>query len=227
VRIKDLPKEERPREKALKYGVDTLSNIEVLALIIGSGIKGCSALDIAALLISSSRGLHLLKESSVDKLRKTSGMSVASSLRLAAAFELSARVEKARADAEKAPFSTKGILEKYKEEFTTAHQENLIIIMLNHRGEIIAEKRMYKGTKDNFPISVSEIMSELLINRCSSYVVLHNHPNGDLVPSDDDLISTKVLLEEAQKLRIKMRDHIIISDRGYYSFLENGLINNR
>ena len=83
---------------------------------------------------------------------------------------------------------------------------------------------MYKGTGNYFPISVSEIISEILANRCLSFFLVHNHPSGEPFPSDDDLISTKVLDDETSRLRIKLKDHIIIGRDAYYSFAEQGLI---
>lgn len=83
---------------------------------------------------------------------------------------------------------------------------------------------MYKGTAEYFPIAIGEILSELLANKCFAFIVVHNHPSGETQPSDDDLISTKMLASEAARLKIKLVDHIIISDRSYFSFAEHNLI---
>ncbi|MFA5480927.1 MAG: DNA repair protein RadC [Bacilli bacterium] len=224
MRIKDLPISERPREKALRYGIESLSNIEVLALIVSQGVKGSSALDIASLLISGANGIHNLTKMSLDNVQKIAGLSRITALRLMAVFEVYKRLDKAEIDALDERLTAEIIFKKYKEEFATASQEQFIIVLLNRRGQFQFEKRMYKGTADRFPLSVSEIIGELLSHNCSSFIIVHNHPNGKIEPSDDDLIATKVIAEEAAKLRIFLRDHVIISEHAYFSFSDRGLI---
>lgn len=224
MRIKDLPLGERPREKAFRHGIETLSNIEVLAIIIGSGVRDCSALDIAAKLIAITNGLVNLDGVTLAKIQEVSGINQISALRLSAIFELFKRIEKSRIEGVPAPPNAPEIFNKYRREFDDETQEQLLILFLSRRGHIIREKRMYKGTGNYFPISVSEIISEILANRCLSFFLVHNHPSGDPFPSDDDLISTKVLDDETSRLRIKLKDHIIIGRDTYYSFAEQGLI---
>ncbi len=224
MRIKDLPKEERPREKALRYGVDNLSNIEILAIVIGSGVHKSSALDIASALIAEAGGLHQLEFCSLDRIQKVSGIKQISALRLAAVFELLKRVEAARFDSSKEPTTTESIFNKYKLEFLHENQERFILLFLSRRKAIIGEKKMYRGTAEYFPLSIGEILSEILAAKCFSFIVLHNHPSGEIRPSDDDLISTKILQSEAARLKIKLMDHIIIGDQSYYSFADHDLI---
>lgn len=227
MRIKDLPESERPREKAMRHGLETLSNIEVLAIIIGSGVKDYSALDISARLIAISDGFQELENATYNRIQEVAGMNKISALRLGAVFELCRRIEKARYEVVKGPLDAKGIYNKYRHDFIMETQENLILVFLNKRGAIIKEKRMYRGTAEYFPISISEIIAELLANKCFAFLLVHNHPSGRAFPSDDDLISTKVLLEEAARLKITLKDHLIIAHDGYYSFNDNGLISMR
>jgi DNA repair protein RadC len=227
VRIKDLPEWERPREKALMNGFGALSNVEVLAIVIGSGVKDYSALDIASSLIAKTKGLHQLKEASFDKICDVSGISTIMALRLGATFELLRRVEQSRSMDGERRLSAPDIFKKYKDEIGDSPQEHFIIIFLSRRGAIIGENKMYKGTGDTFPISIREILSEVLANRCLSFTIVHNHPSGDIKPSDNDLIATKVLGDEASRLKILLRDHVIIGRDEYYSFAENHLIDER
>jgi DNA repair protein RadC len=224
VRIKDLPEEERPREKALRYGIDSLSNIEILAIVIGSGVVQNSALDIAAALIAEAGGLHQLEYCSFERIQKISGMKEISALRLAAVFELLKRVDKTRFDSLNNPVTTETIFNKYKHDFLLENQEHFILLFLSRRKTVVKEKKMYRGTAEYFPLSISEILSELLSSKCFSFIVLHNHPSGEIKPSDEDLISTKILESEAARLKIKLVDHIIIGDRSYYSFADHNLI---
>jgi len=224
VRIKDLPEAERPREKALRYGIASLSNIEILALVIGSGVRDQSALDIAAHLIAEAKGIHHIENCSLERIEKIRGIKKISALRLAAVFELLKRVEKTRLECVSEPVHPKAIFEKYKLEFARETQEQFALLFLSRRRMITGEKIMYKGTAEYFPIAIGEILSELLANKCFAFIVVHNHPSGETQPSDDDLISTKMLASEAARLKIKLVDHIIISDRSYFSFAEHNLI---
>lgn len=227
MRIKDLPLSERPREKALRHGIETLSNIEVLAIIIGSGVRDCSALDIATKLITITNGLRYYDVVTFHKIQEVAGINQISALRLSAVFELVRRIEKTKSEPPPRPLNAEGIFNKYKSELADETQEQLILLFLSRRGAIVREKRMYKGTGEYFPISVSEIISELLANRCLSFALVHNHPSGEATPSDEDLISTKVLADEAARLRINLKDHVIIAQDTYYSFAEHELIKMR
>ncbi|MDY0345252.1 MAG: DNA repair protein RadC [Bacilli bacterium] len=227
MRIKDLPLEERPREKALRYGIQSLSNIEVLAIVIGSGVKNSSALDIASKLISAANGLHFLENCSLEKLQSVSGMKKISSLRLAAVFELFKRVEATRLERSSEVVNAEVIFNKYKLDFIAENQEHFVLLLLSRRGMIVGERKLYRGTAEYFPLSVSEILAEVLSNKCFSFIVLHNHPSGEIKPSDDDLISTKILESEAARMKIKFVDHIIIGEKSYFSFADNNLIKMR
>ncbi|MFA7067500.1 MAG: DNA repair protein RadC [Acidaminococcaceae bacterium] len=227
MRIKDLPASERPREKAFRYGFETLSNVELLAIIIGSGVKNYGALDIAARLIAKVNGLYNLRSASLEKIKEVEGINHISALRLGAVFHLLNRMEKSRIDDNKGPISSQDIFYKYKEYFRIETQEQFILLMMSKNGEIISEKKMYKGTSEYFPVSIREIISELLSAKCFRFIVVHNHPSGEIVPSDNDLIATKVLCDEASRLRIELCDHIIIGKEKYYSFVEHNLIKMR
>lgn len=227
MRIKDLPESERPREKAMRHGLETLSNIEVMAIIIGSGVKDYSALDISTRLITMTNGLRVLENATFNKIQEVAGINQISALRLGAVFELCRRIEKARYEATDKALDAKSIYNRYRHDFIGETQENLILVFLNKHGAILKEKRMYRGTGEYFPISISEIIAELLSNKCFTFFIVHNHPSGQAQPSDDDLIATKVLYDEATRLKITLKDHVIIAREGYYSFMENNLIKMR
>lgn len=227
MRLKDLPASERPREKAFRYGFEALSNVELLAVIIGSGVKNASALDISARLIAKVNGLHNLRLVSLEKIKEVVGISDISALRIGAVFQLLSRIEKSQIDADIGPKSPQDIFYKYKDYFRGETQEQFILLMMNKNDEIISEKKMYKGTSQYFPVSIREIISELLSAKCFHFIIVHNHPSGETSPSDNDLIATKVLFDEALRLKIKLRDHIIIGKENYYSFAEHSLINMR
>lgn len=223
-RIKDLPASERPREKATLYGFDSLTNVELLGLIIGHGVKGHSALDVATQLLIKAKGLHLLKNLTSEQMKEIPGLNQISALRLGAVFTLFSRIEEDRLSKKNARLSPHELFLKYREYFYDEFQEQFLLLFLNTRGEIIKEQKMYKGTSQYFPLSLSEVFAELLSHKCFSFIIIHNHPGGEAYPSDEDLISTIVIKDEGLKLKIKLRDHLIISTDSYYSFIENKLL---
>lgn len=223
-RIKDLPENERPREKAFRYGLNSLTNIELLALIIGHGVKGHNALEIATQLIIKGKGLHLLKNLTHEQMKEVPGLNKVSSLRLGAVFTLFKRLEEDRLNQKQKRLTPPELFLKYREQFYDEFQEQFLLLFLNHRGEIVKERKLYKGTAQYFPLSLSEIFAELLSYKCFSFLIIHNHPGGDPYPSDEDLISTKVIKDEAKKLKITLKDHLIISYDTYFSFIENKLL---
>ncbi|MDY0100884.1 MAG: DNA repair protein RadC [Bacilli bacterium] len=223
-RIKDLPINERPREKALLYGLEALTNIELLAIIIGQGVKGHNALDVATQLLIKAKSLHLLKNLNLEQMKEIPGLNQISSLRIGAVFTLFSRFEEDRLNKKSCRLTPHELFLKYREYFYDKFQEQFILLLLNTRGEIIKEIKMYKGTAHYFPLSMGEVFAELLSHKCFSFVIVHNHPGGEAYPSDEDIISTIVIKDEALKLKIKLKDHLIISADSYYSFLENKLL---
>ena len=217
MKIKELPRELRPREKAWHYGIESLTDEELLALLIGSGVKGCSAIEIARNLLSSYLTLSTLARASICSLEEQTGLSKTSALKLFATFEFHNRLispfyqhQYEINDSEDAYFRYR-YLENYE-------QEVLAILMLSKTNKIIKEKVLYKGTEEHIVVEPKEICNELLLSRCKKYILIHNHPNGESYPSDEDKYSTLLIKNESEKIGIKMFDHIIIYHGGYYSF---------
>lgn len=223
-RIKDLPLNERPREKAQKYGIASLSTNEILALIIGSGVKNMSAIDISQHLLDDYRGLASLITVSYKNLVKQKGLNVGNAYKLIAAFELIKRVEKANADEETVFRNSKEIFAKYRVEFSTASQELLLLIMLNRSNKIIKEEVIFKGMISTMLISFREIFVKLFLNDAIKFVLVHNHPGGNAEPSKEDIATTINIRNEAAKLGLELLDHIVIANQTYYSMSEHFLI---
>lgn len=223
-RIKDLPLNERPREKAQKYGITSLSTNEILALIIGSGVKNMSAIDISQHLLDDYRGLASLITVSYKNLVKQKGLSVGNAYKLIAAFELIKRVEKATADQETIFKNSKDIFSKYRVEFSTSPQELLLLIMLNRNNKVIKEEIIFKGMISSMLISFREIFVKLFSNDALKFVLVHNHPGGNAEPSKEDIATTINIRNEAAKLGLELLDHIVIANHAYYSMSEHFLI---
>lgn len=210
--IKNLPIEARPREKANRYGIQTLSDVELLAIIIGSGTKQNSAIDIAHAMIYSSGGLSYLSNTSPSEYKNFKGISNAQCLKLLACFEISKRVK------ENMMFKCKiklvsiyEICMKYFFFLKDKGQEHLYLICLNKKDEIIREILMYKGTQNKSLLSNYEIIKKVKKYHCSKIVLIHNHPNDNCNPSDEDILSTYRLKNDCELNNIKLIDHFIIS----------------
>ena len=223
MKIKELPKEIRPREKALHFGVESLSDEELLALLIGSGVKGCSAIEIARNLLNSYLTLVSLANTNISSLEEHFGLSKITALKLLATFEFHNRLNSPSYQHSYIIKNSEDIYVRYRylENYT---QEVLAIVMLNRENKIIKEKMLYKGTDSDISVNPKEIYAELIISKCKNCVLIHNHPDGNLNPSDDDIYTTQVINNTCKTLQIKVLDHLIIYPGGYYSFKRNKLL---
>lgn len=219
MKIKEIPKDLRPREKAIRYGIDSISDEELLALIIGSGVKGCSALEIARNLLDSYSSIFSISIANVSTLKDQLGLSNTLALRLLAAFELHNRLNSPMYQYTHTINCAKDVYLRYKY-LENSIQEMVVVLMLDKKKRIIKEKTLYKGTNNNVSVSPKEIISEVILSRCQNFVLIHNHPNGDSSPSDEDIFVTEVIRKNLEGMDIKLCDHIIIYQGGYYSFFE-------
>lgn len=223
-RIKDLPACERPREKAQKYGIASLSTAEILALIIGSGVHDMSAIDISQQLLNDYRGLGALVGISYRNLIKQKGLNTGNSLKLMAAFELTKRIEKANADQDTVFRNSHDIFAKYRVELSSSPQELLLVVMMNRNNRVIKEEIIYRGMISTMLVSSREIFVKLFVNDALKFVLVHNHPGGNPEPSQEDISTTIKIKTEAEKLGLELLDHIVIADNRYYSMAEHFLI---
>ena len=219
MKIRELPREIRPREKALHYGIESLSDEELLALLIASGVKGCSAMDISRDLLTTYLTLSSLANANLSSLEEHFGLSKITALKLMATFEFHNRLNSPLYQHRYLIGSSQDLYERYRylENFT---QEVLAIVMINKKKEIIKEKILYRGTNSDLSISPKEICLEIISSRCSQFVLIHNHPDGNTNPSEEDIYATEVIKKTADSLQIRLFDHLIIYPGGYYSFNE-------
>lgn len=221
MKIADLPKEAKPREKAFCYGIGELDDQELLALIIGSGVRGHSAIEIARSLLETFITLPHLSTASLSALIAQKGLNRVNALKLIAAFELHRRLSSTKYALPEQITKTNQIVDRFRylENFD---YEVVILVMLNRKKEIIREVTKYKGTYDSCFFNFKEIMSELLDSKCSSFIVVHNHPDESHLPSENDVISTSILKDKTEEFGMKLYDHVIIFKNGFYSFKEQG-----
>ena len=217
MKIKELPKEARPREKALIYGIESLSDSELLAIIIGSGVHNKSALEIGASLLETYSSLFYLSKAKSASLKQQFGLSKISALKLEATFEFHNRLNTSKYKELTPIESSESVYEKYRY-LENSDQELLIILMLDNNNQILKEKTLYRGTSGFVDLNLREIIIELAQNNTRKFYLIHNHPNGESFPSQEDIIATSTIAEQTKKLGMKIMDHLIIYKSGYYSF---------
>ena len=215
MRISDIPINLRPREKALHYGIEELSDQELLALIIGSGGKGNSAIDIAGeLLKTHASSMESLSNTNYQSLLSYLGLKKSIALRLLATFEFHKRLSSYKYKNPSKIESIHDVYFRYQNMENLDHEE-LIILMLDLKLRIIKEKTLYKGTFDSFEIDVREILRELVLAKAKFFYLIHNHPDEESRPSDDDILSTKIVEKAAKNMGIILLDHLIIFKDGF------------
>jgi DNA repair protein RadC len=215
-KIKDLPKSERPREKLLEKGARTLSDAELLAVLIGKGTKGRDVLALSRQLVKvvDRKGLDLTVEDILD----TKGIGTAKAALIVAALEFVRRRVKEEGVKIQSPVDVVPLIRHY----ANRKQEHFITISLNGANEVMNIRVVTIGLIDKSHVHPREVFADVLMERASSLIVAHNHPSGSLTPSREDMAVTRQLKEAGDLLGIKLLDHIIFSHRGYYSFLEHG-----
>ncbi len=215
-KIKDLPKSERPRERLLEKGARTLSDEELLAVLIGKGTKDRDVLALSRQLVKvvDRKGLDLTVEDILD----IKGIGTAKAALIVAALEFVRRRVKEEGVKIQSPVDVVPLIRHY----ANRKQEHFITISLNGANEVMNIRVVTIGLIDKSHVHPREVFADVLMERASSLIVAHNHPSGSLTPSREDMAVTKQLKEAGELLGIKLLDHIIFSHRGYYSFLEHG-----
>jgi len=225
--IKELTKEERPYEKCEAYGASSLSNIELLAVLLRTGTKGGNSLDLAKQLLYSSEsegGILGIRQWTYQQLVKIKGIGRVKAIQILCLSELTRRLAKAEA-LEGLNFSKPStIAEYYMEDMRHKQQEHLKLLMLNTKSRLIGEADISKGTVNTALISPRELFVEALQKNAVYIIMLHNHPSGDPTPSKEDIMVTGRVKESGKLIGIELLDHIIIGNNCYISLLEKGLM---
>ncbi len=224
-KIKDLASFEKPREKAERFGIETLKDEELLAIIINSGTVGHSSLDIARDLLEDCQHLNGLLYKPKQYFLTFKGLKTAKAMKLMASIEIAKRInEKQRLIYEEtAPITSETLYKRYSLTLAQTTQEVLAIIILNKNKQIIYEKILYQGDDNNIVINNRDILRLLMLHNGYYFYLIHNHPNNSLYPSELDVTFTKRIKEKAKLFNATLIDHLIITQNGYYSFLHQRL----
>jgi len=221
--LHDLPPEERPRERLVRFGEQALSAQELLQLILGRGIAGESVAITAQKLLSHFGSLQKLSEANIEELSQVKGIGLAKAAQIKAAFEIGRRISsQAPAYKQKDLSSPEKVFKLVRSKLKDHSKEHFYLIALDSRNWSISEVSL--GTLDANLVHPREAFSEAIKNRAASVIFVHNHPSGDPEPSEDDLAITKRLVEAGKILGIKVIDHIIVAKNRFLSLKEKGLL---
>jgi len=223
--IKNWSLDDRPREKLLSKGRNALSDAELIAIIIGSGSRSESAVGLSKrILASAENNLSALGKLSIADLMKFKGVGEAKAVSIAAALELGRRRSGEAALERKKISSSKHIYELLQPTLGDLDHEEFWIVYLNNSNKVLSQNQISKGGFTSTLVDVRIVLKEALAQGAVAMILAHNHPSGTLVPSVSDKTLTKKIKEAAATIDITVLDHIIITQKAYFSFADSGLI---
>lgn len=214
----------RPYEKCLRFGPSVLNDAELLAVIIRSGTKGLSAVELAERILQRREGLLGLLHLGIADLMEIPGIGEVKAIQLKCIAELSRRISSSLAGTGMDFKNPENVAAYYMETLRHKEQEEVVLVMLDTKCRRIADCVVFTGTVNASVISTREIFLTALRNRAVSVILLHNHPSGDPTPSKEDIAVTEKVAEAGRILDIQLADHIVIGDRCYVSFRESKLL---
>ncbi|MFW5915229.1 MAG: RadC family protein [Planctomycetota bacterium] len=221
-RIKDLPRSERPRERLLANGASELTNTELLAILIGGGSQGTTALDIARDLVGTFGDLRTLAGAGNDQLSKVDGLGDARLARIKSGLELGRRMSSEPIEVGMAIEGSRQVFEHFRQRLCDKKQELFLSLLLDTRHRVIREQEVAVGSLNESVVHPREVFREALKESAHSILFIHNHPSGDPAPSPQDRRLTSRLQKVGDLMGIEVIDHIIIGHESYYSFAERG-----
>ncbi|WP_100333350.1 RadC family protein [Bacillus alkalisoli] len=222
--IKDYPVEERPRERLLKDGPSSLSNHELLAILLRTGTKQESVLQMANRLLTNFEGLRLLKDASVDEITSIKGIGAAKALQIIAAIELGRRIHRLQYEDRYVIRSPEDAANYVMEDMRFLSQEHFVCLYLNTKNQVIHQQTVFIGSLNASIVHPREVFKEAFRRSAASFICLHNHPSGDPSPSREDIEVTKRLNDCGKLIGIELLDHLIIGDQKFVSLKEKGYV---
>lgn len=225
ITIKHLAEEDRPREKMMLKGRNALSNAELIAILIGSGNKNETAVDLAQRILSAYQNdLHKLGKIQIQDFMQFKGIGEAKAISIIAALELGRRRQITDVEIKKTIRNSVDLFEVFDPNLSDLNHEEFWVIYLNKANKIIHKEKLSSGGITGTVVDIKLLLKNAVQHLASSIALCHNHPSGNLVPSDADIQLTKKIKEAGKLFDIILLDHLIIGDKNYYSFQDEGLL---
>jgi DNA repair protein RadC len=220
--IRDLPADERPRERLLRYGAEALSTPELLAIIWRTGTSSESVLSLATRALADAQGLVGLHERSIPEITRQKGVGEAKAIELKAALEIGRRLLLAQPQ-ERPTVRSPADVYNQMAEMAFFDQEHLRVLLMNTKNHVLHTNEIYRGSVNQSQVRIAELFKEAVRRNCNNIILVHNHPSGDPTPSTDDVRLTEQVVKAGDLLDIKLLDHIVIGRQRYVSLKERGL----
>ncbi len=218
--IADLPLDERPRERLMRHGASTLSDSELLAILLGSGVRGKSALQLARDLLPDGLQVFARRDWSSGRLAK--GIGEAKRARIAAALEIGRRLASHVADGSDPIRDPDALARSLIARYAHQVQERLGAVFLDSKNRVLREREIYVGTLNSTTVSTRDVIRHALEENAASVIIFHNHPSGDPAPSAEDLLFTKKMVEAGRLMGVEILDHLILGSNRFVSLKQRG-----
>lgn len=219
--IKNLPPDSRPRERLARFGPEALSSIELLAILLGSGTRERSVLDLAAAILAHFGSLKRVAEASLEELKEVKGVGDAKAILIRAAFALAQRQEEEERPLIDTPEKAYALIRQEMQRQTT---EVLMVVLRDVKRQLVHREILSKGILNELLVHPREVFHFAIKHRAHSLIIAHNHPSGDPHPSKSDCEMTHVLIAAGRVVGIPLSDHLIVGRSSYVSFFQSGLM---
>lgn len=219
--IRDIPKCERPRERLITYGVGSLSNEELLAIILKSGTRNKSVKSLASEVLNNAVEINRLKDCGINLLTSINDIGETKACEVLASIELGKRIYLIGQKNKYKIKTSKDAYNLMKYDLSLKQQEYFYCLYLNNKNEVLERKLLFMGTVNKSLVHPREVFKYAYLSSASGIICIHNHPSGDVNPSRDDIILTEKLVEIGRIQTIPIIDHIIVGDDSYYSMAES------
>ena len=216
-RMTDLPATDRPRERLAELGAESLSDAELLAILLRVGIQGQNAVQMGQHLLHKFNGLIGLYQASLEQVCQVKGVGMAKAAQLQAALELGRRYLKAQRGERPVIHSPKDAADQVIYEMSGFVQENLWVLLLDTRNRLIDIEHLYQGSLNSSTVRVAEVFKKAMVMNAAAIIITHNHPSGDQTPSPEDIALTRTLVETWKMLDIQVLYHLVIGGNAFIS----------
>nr|CAA9251190.1 UPF0758 family protein [uncultured Armatimonadetes bacterium] len=224
VRIREIPADERPRERLVKYGADTLSTAELLAILLRTGTEKYSALGLANHLLSTFGSLRGVANATIEEMSAIHGLGPAKAAQIKAAIEFGRRLVAASPEERPKIRSPRDVYNLLGPTLRDQNREHFVALLLDTKGGVLRTRTVSVGDLSSSLVHPREVFTEAVRHSAASLIVAHNHPSGDPAPSPEDVQVTRRLCEAGELLGIELLDHVVLGDSRWVSLKEKGLM---
>jgi DNA repair protein RadC len=222
--IRDFPQDERPRERFIQNGPESLSNHELIAILLRTGTKDESVLQLSNRLLTNFEGLRLLKAATLEEMTEIKGIGQAKAIQILAAVEIGRRIANLNYTDRYVIRSPEDCANYVMNDMRFLSQEHFVCLYLNTKNQVLHKQTIFIGSLNASIVHPREVFREALKRSAASIICLHNHPSGDPAPSREDIEVTKRLVECGKMIGIDVLDHVIIGENKFVSLKEKGYL---